>query len=358
MSLLFSPLTLKSITLKNRIALSPMCQYQSLDGHPGDWQLMHLGARAAGGAGLIMTEATSVAPEGRISPWDAGLWKDSQIEPWKKIFSFVKSFGAIPAVQLAHAGRKASADYPWKGGRSLSAEEGGWETLSPTATAFGGHLQKVPHAMTIAEITRLIEDFGSSAQRALKAGAELVEIHAGHGYLLHEFLSPLTNHRSDEYGGSFENRIRILIECVKSVKRNWPDELPLIVRLSTTDWSETGWQLSESVELAKILKELKVDLIDSSSGFVAPSPTPYPVGPNWQVELAATIRREADILTGAVGMISKGVQAEEILQKEQADLVFIGREFLRQPYWPIIAAKELGVDVTSVGNLSISHWIK
>lgn len=358
MSLLFSPLSLRTITLKNRIALSPMCQYQSTDGHPGNWQLMHLGSRAAGGAGLVMTEATSVAPEGRISPWDAGLWNDSQIESWKTIFAFIKSFGAVPGVQLAHAGRKASADYPWKGGRSLSLDQGGWETISPTATAFGAHLDKVPHAMSSGEITKLIEDFGASAKRALKAGAELVEIHAGHGYLLHEFLSPITNHRTDEYGGSYENRIRILIQCVQSVRQNWPEELPLLVRLSTTDWSADGWQLSESVELAKLLKDLKVDLIDSSSGFVAPSPTLYPIGPNWQVELSATIRREAQILTGAVGMISKGVQAEEILQNEQADLVFIGREFLRQPYWPIIAAKELGIDVTTVGNSSISHWVK
>lgn len=358
MSSLFSPITFRSVTLKNRIALSPMCQYASVEGHPNDWQLMHLGARAAGGAGLVMTEATSVVPEGRISPWDAGIWEDSQIDSWKRIIEFIRNQGSVAGMQLAHAGRKASADYPWKGGKSLSEADGGWVTKAPTPEAFGLHLTKVPQEMTLEEISILVESFGKSAYRALKAGVQVVEIHAGHGYVLHEFLSPLTNKRKDQYGGSFENRTRILLEIVKEVRRVWPHDLPLFVRLSTTDWDENGWSLSDSVKLSQTLGQMGVDLIDSSSGFVAPSATPYPVKPLWQVELAETIKREANIKTGAVGFINNPLDAQKIIDDGKADIILLGREFLRQPHWPMFAAKELGVDLLTTGSVRIAHWIK
>lgn len=358
MSGLFSELKLRNITLKNRIALSAMCQYSSVDGHVNDWQLVHLGSKAAGGAGLIITEATAVSPEGRISPWDAGLWKDSQIEPWKRIFDFIKAQGAVAGIQLAHAGRKGSADYPWKGGTSLSEKDLGWETLAPTSEAFGRHLNKVPREMTVQEIKDLVKSFGTAAYRASIAGAQLIEIHAGHGYLLHEFLSPLVNKRTDEYGGNFENRTRILIEIVREIRSLWPQDLPVITRLSTTDWDDSGWGIEDSIRLAKILSNLGIDLIDASSGFVAPAAAPYPVSPGWQVELAARIKQEVKIPTGAVGMILSGIQAEEILRDQKADLIFIAREFLRQPHWPMMAAKELNFDLTKVGAIQISHWIK
>lgn len=357
MSSLFSPLKLRSIILKNRIALSPMCQYASIDGHPGDWQLMHLGARAAGGAGLVMTEATAVVPEGRISPWDAGLWEDSQIGSWQRIISFIKSQGSVAGIQLAHAGRKASADYPWRGGKSLSETDGGWETKAPTAEAFGLHLSKVPKEMSISEIEQLVEEFGRATKRVLQTGAEVVEIHAGHGYIIHEFLSPLTNKRADLYGGSFENRIRILLEIVRAVRNEWPEHLPLFVRLSTTDWDEKGWSIEDSVRLSHMLKAMGVDVIDSSSGFVAPSATPYPVKPLWQVELSSTNRREVNISTGAVGFITNPHDAQQVIDENKADIILLGREFLRQPHWPMLAAKELGVDVLNTGSVRIAHWI-
>lgn len=357
MAKLFEQLKIRSITLRNRVGVSPMCQYSSVDGFVDDWHLVHLGSKAAGGAALVMTEATSVSPEGRISLGDAGLWRDEHINPWAKVFKFIKEQGAVAGVQLAHAGRKGSAEKPWNGGKSL-AENMGWETLAPSPVAFGRHLTKTPREMHKNDIQKLIRDFGLAAERAEKAGAEWLEIHAGHGYLLHEFLSPLANFRSDEYGGSFENRTRLLIEVVRKVRSSWSNTLPLAVRLSATDWDDNGWTLSESVELSKILKKEGVDLIDVSSAFVAPSEKPYPMAPSWQVPLSQEIKTNAGILTASVGMISEPEQAEEILKKAQADIILMAKEYLRNPNWVVNAAKKLNVDVTNVAAIQITHWLK
>jgi 2,4-dienoyl-CoA reductase-like NADH-dependent reductase (Old Yellow Enzyme family) len=341
MAHLFSSLTVKSVTLRNRIGVSPMCMYSSEDGVANDWHLVHLGARAAGGAGLVIAEATAVSPEGRITPGDAGIWADQHVEPLQRINRFVKAQGAVAGVQLAHAGRKASAARPWEGGANLADETGGWPILGPSALAFGGPLTKVPEAMTEAEIARVQGDFAAAAGRALAAGYEWVELHAAHGYLAHEFLSPKSNARTDRYGGSFENRIRFLLETTRAVRAAWPERLPLTVRLSCTDWVEGGWSIEESVELARRLKAEGVDLIDCSSGGGVHE-AKIVAKPGYQVGFAERIRREAGIATAAVGVITEPRQAEEIVANGQADLVLMARESLRDPNWPLRAAKALG----------------
>jgi 2,4-dienoyl-CoA reductase-like NADH-dependent reductase (Old Yellow Enzyme family) len=340
MSHLFSPLAMKSITLRNRIGVSPMCQYSSEDGVAPDWHLVHLGSRAVGGAGLIIAEATAVSPEGRISPGDAGIWADKHVEPLARITRFLKQHGSVAGIQIAHAGRKASAARPWDGGGHLADNAGGWPTVAPSAIAFGGDLTKVPHALTVEEIAGVRADFAAAAKRSLAAGYEWLEIHAAHGYLAHEFLSPISNHRTDRYGGSFDNRIRFLIETTQEVRRVWPESLPLTVRISCTDWTEGGWDVDQSVELSRRLKSEGVDLIDCSSGANVVN-AKIPVAPNYQVPFAERIRREAGIATAAVGLITEPKQADEIIRSGQADLVLLARASLRDPYWPAHAARAL-----------------
>ncbi len=337
---LFQPLTIKSITLRNRIGVSPMCQYSSADGHANDWHLVHLGSRAIGGAALVIAEATAVSPEGRITPGDAGIWSDQHIEPIARINRFLKQHGAVPGIQIAHAGRKASTARPWEGGGNLEESAGGWQTIAPSALAFGGDLPKAPRAMTEADIARGRDAFVAAAKRSLVAGCEWLELHAAHGYLFHEFLSPISNHRTDNYGGSFENRIRFLVETTQAVRVVWPDRLPLTVRLSCTDWVSGGWDIQQSVELARRLKTEGVDLIDCSSGGNVPD-AKIPVKPGYQVPFAEQLRREAGIATAAVGFITAPAQADEIIRDGKADLVLLAREFLRDPYWPMRAAREL-----------------
>ena len=339
MSTLFSPLKIKNIELKNRIVVSPMCEYSSVDGFANDWHFVHLGSRAVGGAALIITEAAAVSAEGRISPGDLGIWKDEHIEKLKHITGFIHEHGAIAGVQLAHAGRKASHDVPWNGGKQIpSGNENGWKSLAPSAVPFASD-GELPIALDKAGIEKVKADFKSAAARALKAGFKLIEIHAAHGYLLHEFYSPLSNYRTDEYGGSFENRIRLLLEVVASVKEAWPEQNPLFVRISSTDWTEGGWNADDSVKLAKALKEAGVDLVDCSSG--GNVLTTIPLKPGYQVEFAEKVRKEATILTGAVGLITEPVQANEIIKNGQADVVLLAREMLRDPYFPLRAAHEL-----------------
>jgi 2,4-dienoyl-CoA reductase-like NADH-dependent reductase (Old Yellow Enzyme family) len=338
---LFQPLTIRSVTLRNRIGVSPMCQYSADDGVANDWHFVHLGSRAVGGAGLVIVEATAVAPEGRITPGCMGLWGDKHVEPLARIARFMKEHGAVPGIQIAHAGRKGSAARPWEGGAHLPEGQGGWQTIAPSAIAFGGDLKKVPHAMSLEEIARVQNEFVATAGRALTAGFEWLELHSAHGYLFHEFLSPLSNQRTDNYGGSFENRVRILLETARAVRRVWPDKLPLAVRISATDWKEGGWDIEQSVALAKLLKTEGVDLMDCSSGGLVPD-AKITLGPGYQVPFAERIRREANIPTAAVGMITEPGQAEDILRKGKADVVLLAREFLRDPYWPAHAAKTLG----------------
>ncbi len=338
---LFQPLTLRSITLRNRIGVSPMCQYSAQDGLANDWHFVHLGSRAIGGAGLVIVEATAVAPEGRITPGCLGLWGEKHIEPLARIAKFVKDHGAVAGIQIAHAGRKASADLPWKGGAHLSEAQGGWETIAPSAMPFGGELAKVPRAMTEADIVRVQNDFVATAKRALAAGFEWLELHAAHGYLFNEFLSPLANHRTDKYGGSFENRIRLLLDTARAVRKVWPDNLPLAVRLSAIDWKEGGWQIEDSIALAKWLKAEGVDLMDCSSGGVVPD-AKIIVKPGYQVPFAEKIRHDANIATAAVGFITEPKQADDIVRQGQADLVLLARQMLVDPYWPAHAAKVLG----------------
>jgi 2,4-dienoyl-CoA reductase-like NADH-dependent reductase (Old Yellow Enzyme family) len=338
---LFQPLTVRSVTLRNRIGVSPMCQYSAEDGVANDWHFVHLGSRAVGGAGLVMVEATAVAPEGRITPGCLGLWAGKHIEPLACIAKFVKSHGAVAAIQIAHAGRKASADLPWQGGAHLSEAQGGWPTIAPSAIPFGGDLPKVPRAMTEADIARVQNDFVTTAKRALSAGFEWLELHAAHGYLFNEFLSPLANHRTDQYGGSFENRTRFLLDTTRAVRRVWPDKLPLAVRISAIDWKEGGWDIEQSIELAKLLKAEGVDLMDCSSGGVVPD-AKITVGPGYQVPFAEKIRRGADIATAAVGFITEPKQADDIVRQGQADVVLLARQMLVDPYWPAHAAKALG----------------
>ncbi|GAA4437678.1 NADH:flavin oxidoreductase/NADH oxidase [Pontibacter saemangeumensis] len=344
MSRLFSPLTIKDITFRNRIAVSPMCQYSSEDGFTNDWHLVHLGSRAVGGAGLVVVEATAVSPEGRITPDDVGIWKEEHVENLKRITSFLEAEGAVPGVQLAHAGRKASHTSPWKGGAPIApSEENGWQTVAPSAVPFTPD-EPVPTALDEAGIRKVIHDFRVAAQRALAAGFQVIEIHAAHGYLLHAFYSPLSNRRTDAYGGSFENRVRLLMEVTEAVQEVWPETHPLFVRISATDWTEGGWTGEDSVELSKLLKAKGVDLIDCSTGGNVPNAS-IPVGPLYQTTYAEKIRKEAGIMTGAVGMITTSAEAEAIIADGKADLVLLAREMLRDPYFPLHAALELGADV-------------
>ena len=338
---LFEPLSLRDVSLRNRIAVSPMCEYSSVDGMANDWHFVHLGSRAVGGAGLVLTEAAAVSPEGRISPDDLGIWKDAQIEPLARIVRFVRAQGARTGIQLAHAGRKASTPAPFKGRGRVEFADGGWEPLAPSAIAFAPDYH-TPKAMSHEDIRQAIGDFAEAARRALAAGFEIIELHAAHGYLAHQFLSPLSNERTDEYGGTFANRVRFTLEMVTAVRTVWPERLPLLVRISATDWADGGWTLDESVELASLLKKEGVDLIDCSSGGLVPY-AKITVGPGYQVPFAERIRREAGIATGAVGMITTATQADVIVRDGQADLVLLARELLRDPYWPLHAAEVLGV---------------
>ncbi len=338
-SQLFSPLAIKSIVLKNRIAISPMCQYSATDGFANDWHLVHLGSRASGGAGLIIQEATAVSPEARISPQDLGLWKDEQIEKMQQINRFIVSQNAVPGIQLAHAGRKASVSAPWNGNKKLDESQGGWETVAPSAIGYHSN-EKAPIALDKIGIQKIIADFKSATKRVVQAGYQVLEIHGAHGYLLHQFLSPLSNFRTDEYGGSFENRIRLTLEVVDAVQSEWPKDLPLFVRISATDWADGGWNVEESVALTKILKQKGVDLIDASSGGLV-SHQKIPLGPNYQVPFAEKIKKDTGILTGAVGLITEAIQAEEIIASGKADLVLFARESLRNPNLGLTFAHEL-----------------
>ena len=340
---LFEPLTLRGLTLRNRIAVSPMCQYSSNEGFANDWHFVHLASRAVGGAGLVLTEAVAVTEDGRISPDDLGLWDDAHALAYERIARFVKGEGAAFGIQLAHAGRKASTRRPWDGAGAVPPDEGGWEPVGPTSTPFSD-TYPTPRAMTTDDIAAVVESFERAAFRARRAGFDVVEVHAAHGYLIHEFLSPLSNTRTDEYGGSFENRIRLCLEVTKAVRRVWPQDLPVLVRISATDWTEGGWDVEQSVELVRRLGALGVDLIDcSTAGNVATAKVP--VGPGFQVPFAERLRRDGAIPTGAVGLITDPAEADAIIRGGQADLVLLARELLRDPYWPLRAARELGQDV-------------
>jgi 2,4-dienoyl-CoA reductase-like NADH-dependent reductase (Old Yellow Enzyme family) len=341
MSTLFAPLTIKSVTLKNRIVISPMCQYSAQDGFANDWHLVHLGSRAVGGASLIIQEATAVSPEGRITPADLGLWKNEHSTKLKSIVAFVHAQGSKAGIQLAHAGRKASHDLPWRGGKQLNPhDKDAWQTVAPSSIPFleGTH---APTALTIEGIKKVIDDFKNATMRAVEVGYDILEIHSAHGYLLHEFLSPLANQRNDSYGGPFENRIRFLLDIIKAVQEIWPEDKPLFVRISASDWAEGGWNIDESVKLAEILKKQGVDLVDCSSGGLT-SHQKIALGPGYQVAFAERIKKETGIMTGAVGLITTPEQAEEILSQNKSDLILIARESLRNPYFPMTAAKQLG----------------
>ena len=337
---LFDPLAIRDLTFANRVFVSPMCQYSSQDGYATDWHLVHLGSRAVGGAGLIFTEATAVLPEGRISPQDLGIWDDGHIEMLSRIVSFIHEQGSIAGMQLAHAGRKASTRRPWEIPGTVPENEGGWKkVVAPSALRFADNYP-MPQALTRDGIQEVVSAFAAAARRACQAGFRVVEIHAAHGYLIHEFLSPLSNKREDDYGGSFENRIRLCREIVAAVRSAWPKELPLFVRISATDWIDGGWDIEQSIKLAGQLKQMGVDLIDCSSGGNV-AHAKIPVGSGYQTAFAQKIRDEAEVMTGAVGMITSPVQAEHIIRTGQADAVIIAREFLRDPYWPLRAAREL-----------------
>ena len=348
MSRLFSPLKIRNVELKNRIAVSPMCQYSSNEGMSNDWHLVHLGSRAVGGAGLVFTEATAVSPEGRISPDDAGIWNDKQTDAYKRITSFIKSQNTVSGIQLAHAGRKASTFAPWKGIGEVEIESGGWRTIAPSAIPFSDNYPS-PKDMSIEDIKLVIDQFCQAAKRSLDSGFEIIELHMAHGYLGHEFLSQLSNRRTDNYGGSLDNRCRFVIETAKSVRRIIPDSMPLFVRISASDWTEGGWDISQSVQLAKWLKDTGVDLIDCSSGGNI-SKAKIPVAPGYQVPFAQKIKKEANIPTGGVGLITTAEQAEQIIFNEQADIVLLAREMLRDPYWPMHAAKKLNVELKDFPN--------
>ena len=340
---LFSPLKIRSIELKNRIAVSPMCQYSSIDGLSTDWHLVHLGSRAVGGAGLIFTEATAVSPEGRISPDDAGIWNDEQMNAYKRITSFIKSQNAVPGIQLAHAGRKASTYSPWKGKGEVKTENGGWQTIAPSPIKFAENFPD-PKEMNENEIGLVISQFTKAAERSVEAGFEVIELHFAHGYLVHEFFSPISNKRNDSYGVSLENRCRLAIEITESVRKTIPNETPLFVRISSTDWVEGGWDIEQSVQLAQWLKEAGVDLMDCSSGGNIPN-AKIPTEPGYQLPFSERIKNEAKILTGGVGLITSAEQAEEIIKSGKADIVLLAREMLRDPYFALHAAKKLNVDL-------------
>jgi len=341
-SQLFSPLTLRSLTFRNRVVVSPMCQYSSDDGMPNPWHAVHLGSRAVGGAGLVCVEASAVTPEGRITPWDAGIWSQAHARAWAPIAQFVRDQGAVPAMQLAHAGRKASCDKPWNGGKPLAKDAGGWQTLGPSNLAFGHYA--APRAMTIEEIRRTVEQFREAAKLALAAGFDVVEVHGAHGYLIHSFASPLSNVRTDEYGGSLDNRIRLALEVARAVRDAWPADKPVFYRISATDWAPGGWDLEQSIVLCRRLKDLGIDLIDCSSGGNVHD-AKMALGPGYQVPFSEAIRAQAAIPTAAVGLISEAVQAEEIVSLGRADAVCLARAMLRDPYWPRHAARALGVEM-------------
>lgn len=342
-SVLFSPLHLREVEFKNRIFVSPMCQYSSQDGAPTEWHHVHLGSRAVGGAACVIQEATGVTAEGRISPGDAGLWNDAQMEAYKPIVKFIKENGSVPGIQLAHAGRKASTCVPWDKGTALSEKQGGWIPVAPSALAFDTDYIK-PHAMSVADIRGVVDAFVASAKLALAAGYEVAEVHSAHGYLLHEFLSPLSNQRTDNYGGSLENRMRFTMEVASAVRETWPDHLPVFVRISATDWAEGGWDLEQSILLSTRLKEIGIDLMDVSTGGNVPH-AKIPSYPGYQVPFAAAIKERVNIACGAVGLITEPIQAEQIVALGQADVVLLARETLRNPYWPLHAAHVLGADV-------------
>jgi 2,4-dienoyl-CoA reductase-like NADH-dependent reductase (Old Yellow Enzyme family) len=340
---LLSPLTLRGVTLRNRIGVSPMCQYCAEEGLASDWHLVHLGSRAVGGAALVMAEATAVTRDGRITPGDLGIWTDDHVEPLARIARFVHSQGAVAGIQLAHAGRKASCDVPWKGGAGLiSREQGGWTVVGPSALPFGEG-SPMPHPLDGAGIDAVVEAFAAAATRALRAGFKVIEIHSAHGYLLHEFLSPLSNRRTDEYGGSRENRMRLVLRVARALRKIVPDEMPLFTRLSATDWMEGGWDVADSVVLAGQLKDAGVDVVDVSSGGLVPTAR-IPIGKGYQVPFARRIREEARIKTAAVGLITEPAHANEIITGGDADLVFLAREMLREPYWALKAQQTLGQD--------------
>ncbi|MDZ8189970.1 MAG: NADPH dehydrogenase NamA [Nostoc sp. ChiSLP02] len=340
---LFEPFRIREVTFRNRIAVSPMCQYSSTNGYANDWHLVHLASRAVGGAGIVLTEAAAVEARGRISPQDLGIWSDAHIPSLAKIVALIHNFGAVAGIQLAHAGRKASTAKPSKGGKVLDESQEGWRPLvSSSAIAFNKD-SPVPEALSIEGIQQVIDAFIQAAKRSLQAGFKVIEIHAAHGYLIHQFLSPLSNHRQDNYGGSFENRIRFLIEVVQGIREVWPESYPLWVRVSATDWVDKGWDIDQTIALSDKLKSLGVDLIDSSSGGLIPGIN-IPVKPGYQTQFAQRIRNEANIHTGAVGLITSPQQADELIRTEVADIVLLGRELLRNPYWPHLAAKQLGHD--------------
>lgn len=337
---LFDELAMRGIRLRNRIIVAPMCQYSSENGFANEWHFVHLSTRAIGGAGLVITEAAAVEAEGRISPQDLGLYLDEHIKPLMKINRFMQEHGSVAGIQLAHAGRKASTRRPWEGGKPLEAAQGGWEpVVGPSALPFAAGYP-VPHMLSVEEIARVVQAFGLAAARAVAAGFQVIEIHAAHGYLLHEFISPLSNHRTDAYGGDFSNRTRIVREVVTAIRQQWPEQYPLLLRLSVTDWTEGGWDVEQSIALARQVKPLGVDLIDCSSGGNV-AHAEIPVGPGYQTGFAGRIKQEADIMTGAVGLITSPVQADHIVRTGQADAVLLARELLRDPYWPCRAAAEL-----------------
>jgi 2,4-dienoyl-CoA reductase-like NADH-dependent reductase (Old Yellow Enzyme family) len=337
---LFEPLTVRGITLRNRIGVSPMCQYSYVDGFSNEWQVVHLGSRAVGGAGLIIAEATAVEARGRITPHDVGIWSDAHVEPLQRVTGFLKQQGAVAGIQIAHAGRKASVQRPWDGGGQIAPDaEGGWAVVGPSPISFDEGFQ-APHELSLEEIGEVQAAFRDGALRALAAGFEWLELHAAHGYLIHSFYSPLSNHRTDLYGGSFDNRIRFLLETTQKVRAVWPERLPLTVRISGTDWTEGGWTVEESVALARCLKSEGVDLIDCSSGGNVPR-AKLPLGPGYQVPIAESVKHGASILTASVGLVTSPAQADEIVRNGRADVVLLGRELLRDPYWPLHAAQTL-----------------
>lgn len=339
---LFTPFSLRGLTFKNRIAVSPMCQYSCEDGFATDWHVVHLGSRAVGGAALVMVEATGVDARGRISAADMGLWKDEQIEPLARVASYLKRNGAVPGIQLAHAGRKASTRVPWEGGSAVRPEEGGWTPVAPSPVPFREG-DPIPHELTRQEIDEIVQAFANSTRRAIQAGFQVVEIHGAHGYLIHEFCSPLSNFRTDEYGGGFENRTRFLVEAARAVRSTWPENLPVFARLSCTDWVDSGgWDIDQTVEAAKCLRDIGIDLIDCSSGGAVPG-VRIPVGPAYQTPFAEQVRKDAGIPTGAVGLITEAKQAESIIEGGRADMVLLARAMLRDPYWALHAAVELGL---------------
>lgn len=344
MASLFQDFRLKDVVLRNRIGVSPMCQYSSANGFPNDWHFVHLGSRAIGGAGLVMVEATAVSPEGRISPADSGIYLDDHVQPFAHIARFMKEHGAVPGIQLAHAGRKASANKPWEGDNHIETGKGGWDVIAPSPIAFGGNLKKVPREMSAQEIARVRADFVAAAKRSLAAGFEWLELHFAHGYLAHEFYSPLSNRRNDSYGGSFDNRTRFLLETLSAVRAVWPERFPLTARLSVTDWIDGGVTVEESIELVRRFKSAGLDLLDVSHGFVTPDISRVPWGPGFMIPIASRIRRETGIPTAVGWMITDAQQAEDAVRDQHTDLVLLAREMLRDPYWPYHAAVKLGVD--------------